>query len=53
MAAVAGELGFETLVSLPAILIFLVSAVLLIQFKVNSTWLILGGGLTGFIFSLV
>jgi chromate transporter len=51
MDAVAGKLGYETLVSLPAVLIFLISALLLIRFKINSTWLILGGSLLGTIVS--
>ena len=32
---------------LPAIVIGLVSALLLIRFKVNSTWLVLGGATIG------
>lgn len=51
-AAVTGQLGVAALVSVPAVLIFLVSAVLLIRFKVNSTWLILAGGLAGYLISL-
>jgi len=47
MASVTGQLGVSTLISVPAVVIFLVSALLLIRFKVNSTWLILGGGLVG------
>ena len=53
MAAVTGQLGIAALVSVPAVMIFLTSAVLLIRFKVNSTWLILGGGLVGYFISTV
>ena len=53
MASVTGVLGAATLSSLPAIAIFAVSALLLIRFKVNSTWLIVGGGLAGYLISLL
>ena len=53
MASVTGQLGVSTLISVPAVLIFLVSAVLLIRFKVNSTWLILGGGLIGWLLPVI
>jgi chromate transporter len=49
MAAVTGQLGYSVLTGLPSVVIFLVSAVLLIRFKVNSTWLIIGGGLAGYL----
>jgi chromate transporter len=52
MAAVTGELGVASLRSVPAVVIFGISAVLLIRFKVNSTWLIIGGGLAGYLLSL-
>lgn len=52
MAAVLLQLGQAALVSWPTVLIFLVSVALLIRFKVNSTWLILGGGLVGYLMSL-
>jgi chromate transporter len=53
MAAVAGQLAWSSLRSWPAAAIFLVSAFLLIRCKVNSTWLILGGGIIGFLLSLI
>lgn len=53
MTAVAVQLGYATLISIPAIMIFLISLVLLIRFKVNSTWLILGGGAVGYIVTLM
>lgn len=53
MASVTGQLGVSTLISVPAVLIFLISAVLLIRFKINSTWLILGGGLVGWLLPVV
>ena len=53
MAAVLGQLGVAALVSIPAVIIFVVSAVLLIGYKVNSTWLILGGGVIGYVMSLI
>jgi chromate transporter len=47
MAAVTWQLGRASLTGLLPILIALVSFVLLVRFKVNSTWLVAGGGLIG------
>lgn len=47
MAAVTWQLGRAALVDLVTVALALVSAVLLIRFKVNSVWLILGGGVVG------
>jgi chromate transporter len=47
MAAVTWQLGRASLVDLPTIVIGLISAGLLIRFKVNSTWLVLGGAMIG------
>lgn len=51
MAAVAWVLGRASLTDWVAVLIALVSLALLLRFKVNSTWLIAGGALIGFIAS--
>lgn len=51
MAAVTWQLGRAALVDLLTILIALTSLVLLARFKVNSTWLILAGGLIGLLSS--
>jgi chromate transporter len=47
MAAVTWQLGRASLVDLPTIATGIVSAVLLIRFKINSTWLVLGGATIG------
>jgi chromate transporter len=47
MAAVSWQLGRTSLTDPITILIASVSLLLLIRFKVNSTWLILGGALAG------
>jgi len=47
MAAVSWQLGRASLTGPFTILIAIVSFVLLIRFKVNSTWLIAGGALAG------
>jgi chromate transporter len=47
MAAVTWQLGRSSLIDLPAIVIGLVSALLLIRFKINSTWLVMGGAAAG------
>jgi chromate transporter len=49
MAAVTWQLGWASLTSPITILISLASFILLIWFKVNSTWLIAGGGLIGLV----
>jgi len=49
MAAVTWQLARASFVDLPTIAIGLVSAVLLIRFKVNSTWLVLGGATIGLV----
>ncbi len=47
MAAVTIKLGIATLIGWQSIIIFLVSAILLIKTKINSTWLILAGSIIG------
>lgn len=53
MAAVTLILGRATLVTWPAVVLFVASAFLLIRYKVNATWLILGGGAAGVLLSLL
>lgn len=53
MAAVTFQLGVASLIDVPTIAIFVLSAVLLFRFKISSTWLIIGGGLTGLLTSLI
>ena len=47
MAAVTWELARAAVTDWPTALLALVAAVLLIRLKVNSVWLILGGGVLG------
>ncbi|HBG28796.1 MAG: chromate transporter [Planctomycetes bacterium GWF2_41_51] len=47
MAAVTWQLGTDSLINIYAILIFVISFILLIRFKINSTWLIAAGALIG------
>jgi chromate transporter len=47
MALVTAQLGRAALVDLPTLALALASAVLLIRFSVNSSWLVLGGALLG------
>jgi chromate transporter len=51
MAAVAVDLARAAIVDVPTALIGLAAAVLLIRFRVNSTWLILGGAAAGLVLS--
>lgn len=47
MAAVLVQLGQASLIDPLTIIIGVISAVLLIKYRVNSTWLVLGGGVIG------
>ena len=47
MAAVTVDLARQSIVDVPTALLLLAAAVLLIRFRVNSTWLILGGAAAG------
>lgn len=47
MAVVASQLGRAALVDLPTALLALLSAALLLRWKVNSTWLVVGGACAG------
>src|SRR6185369_10550121 len=47
MAVVSFSLGRAALVDAWTVVLFLVSAVLLFRFKLNSAWLILGGAVIG------
>jgi len=47
MAVVTVQLGAAALVDVPTVVLALVSAVLLVRFRVNSAWLVLGGAGVG------
>jgi chromate transporter len=47
MAVVAVQLGHTALVDAASVMVALASAVLLIRFRVNTTWLVIGGALVG------
>jgi chromate transporter len=53
MAAVTVQLGISSLIDFYTVTISIISLILLLRYKVNSTWLIAGGGLAGFIFSFL
>jgi chromate transporter len=53
MAAVTVQLGTSSLVDFYTIAIAILSLVLLLRYKVNSTWLIAAGAIAGFLFSLI
>lgn len=53
MAAVTWQLGRASLVNPLTMIIAVISFVLLVRFKVNSTWLIAGGALLGWLSSLL
>ncbi|MGB7575868.1 MAG: chromate efflux transporter [Thermodesulfobacteriota bacterium] len=49
MASVTYSLGRDAVIDLPTALLVLGSAVLLVRFRLNSLWLVLGGALIGFV----
>jgi chromate transporter len=53
MAAVAWQLGTSSIIDLLTGVVAAVAAVLLIRFRVNSAWLVVGGGAVGLLTSLV
>jgi chromate transporter len=52
MASVSIRLGMTTLTTIPYVIIFTVSGILLIKYKVNPTYLIISGALAGFLISI-
>ena len=53
MAAVTWQLAQAALVDWLTALLAIVSAILLFRFKINSAWLVLGGGLVGLLYWLL
>jgi len=53
MAGVAYQLGRRAIIDIPTILIALAAAVALMRLKVNSAWVILGGGVLGLIIEAI
>ncbi len=53
MAAVTVQLAFSSLTDLYTVILAILSLVLLLRFKVNSTWLIAGGAIAGFVISFL
>ena len=53
MAAVSLKLGTATLRTWPAVVIALVAALVAMRWKVNSTWLVVGGAVAGWLLSLL
>jgi len=47
MASVTYSLGRDAVIDLPTALLVLGSAILLVRFRLNSLWLVLGGALIG------
>jgi chromate transporter len=47
MAVVTAQLGRAALIDLPTVLFAATSATLLVRFKINATWLVLGGAFAG------
>jgi chromate transporter len=53
MAGVTWELGRAAIVDWLTVLLAVLAAVLLLRFRINSAWLVLGGGLVGLAFRML
>jgi chromate transporter len=53
MAAVTLQLGQAALIDLPTVALAIIALGLLIRYKVNSAWLVIGGGIVGLISAAV
>lgn len=53
MGAVTFQLGVSSLIDFYTAIIAIISLILLLRYKVNSTWLIFGGAIAGFVMSLI
>ena len=53
MAGVTFQLAFSSLTDFYAVLIAAISLVLLLRYKINSTWLIAGGALAGYLIQFI
>jgi chromate transporter len=53
MVAVTWELGRAAIVDVPTAALALGAALLLVRYKVNSTWLIAGGAIAGLAYHLI
>lgn len=53
MAVVNWKLGVSSIIDLPTAILAGISLLLVFRFKINSAWLILGGGLIGYLLTLL
>jgi chromate transporter len=53
MAYVGLQFGRAALISIPAVILAVLSAVLVFRYKINSTWLVLGGAAAGIVLRLL
>jgi chromate transporter len=53
MAFVGWQFGRASLVNVPAVILATLSALLVFRYKVNSTWLVLGGAAAGIVLRLL
>jgi chromate transporter len=53
MAVVNWKLGISSIIDVPTAILAVVSLLLVFRFKINSAWLILGGGLIGYLLTVI
>ncbi len=52
MAVVSWKLAVAAIIDIPTVILALLSLVVVFRFKINSAWLVLGGGLLGYLIKL-
>jgi chromate transporter len=53
MIVVTYELGRTALIDLPTVALLIISVILLIRYRINSAWLVIGGALVGYLLRFV
>lgn len=53
MAVVSLKLGVAAIVDIPTIILAIVSIIVVFKYNINSAWLVLAGGIAGFVLSVV
>jgi chromate transporter len=53
MIVVTYELGRTALIDLPTVALLIISVILLIRYRINSAWLVIGGALVGYLLGFV
>jgi len=53
MAVVSWKLGVSAIIDIPTALLSIVSLIIVFKYKINSAWIVLFGGMAGFVLSFI